>query len=43
MWHLPQPTITEETLPDYLNPEMGPLFYALCGCQEMPGFPENWQ
>jgi ribose transport system substrate-binding protein len=42
-WNLPQPKITEETLPDYLNPEMGPLFYALCGCQEMPGFPENWQ
>ena len=42
-WNLPQPKITEETLPDYLNPDMGPLFYALCGCQEMPGFPENWQ
>ena len=42
-WNLPQPKITEDNLDDYLNPDMGPLFYALCGCQEMPGFPENWQ
>jgi ribose transport system substrate-binding protein len=42
-WNLPQPKITEDTLSDYLQPEMGPLHYALCGCEEMPGFPENWQ
>ncbi len=42
-WNLPQPKITEETLPDYLQPDMGPLHYALCGCEDMPGFPENWQ
>jgi ribose transport system substrate-binding protein len=42
-WNLPQPKITAENLDGYLNPDMGPLFYALCGCQDMPGFPENWQ
>jgi ribose transport system substrate-binding protein len=42
-WNLPQPKITADNLDEYLNPEMGPLFYALCGCQDMPGFPENWQ
>jgi ribose transport system substrate-binding protein len=42
-WNLPQPKITEETLSDYLQPDMGPLHYALCGCEDMPGFPENWQ
>jgi ribose transport system substrate-binding protein len=42
-WNLPQPAITEDELSDYLNPEMGPLFYALCGCEGMPGFPQDWQ
>ena len=42
-WNLPQPKITADNLSEYLNPDMGPLFYALCGCQDMPGFPENWQ
>ncbi len=42
-WNLPQPKITEDTLADYLQPDMPPLHYALCGCEDMPGFPENWQ
>jgi ribose transport system substrate-binding protein len=42
-WNLPQPKITEDTLGDYLQPDMGPLHYALCGCEDMPGFPQNWQ
>lgn len=42
-WNLPQPKITEETLSDHLQPDMGPLHYALCGCEDMPGFPEDWQ
>ena len=42
-WNLPQPKITEENLQDYLQPDMGPLHYALCGCEDMPGFPERWQ
>ena len=42
-WNLPQPLITEDTLEDYIQPDMPPLHYALCGCEDMPGFPEDWQ
>lgn len=42
-WKLPQPTITNENLDQYLQPDMPPLHYALCGCENMPGFPERWQ
>jgi ribose transport system substrate-binding protein len=42
-WNLPQPKITAETLDQYADPDMPPLFYPLCGCQGMPGFPEDWQ
>jgi ribose transport system substrate-binding protein len=41
-WVLPQPTITEENLDQYVDPNMPPLHYALCGCEEMPGYPEYW-
>jgi ribose transport system substrate-binding protein len=41
-WVLPQPYITEETLDRYIQPNMPPLHYALCGCEDMPGFPERW-
>jgi ribose transport system substrate-binding protein len=41
-WVLPQPAITEQTLDDYLNPDMPPLHYALCGCEDMPRYPERW-
>jgi ribose transport system substrate-binding protein len=41
-WVLLQPTITEENLDQYVDPNMPPLHYALCGCEEMPGYPENW-
>ena len=43
-WVLPQPTITEDNLEQYLdaNVDMPPLHYALCGCEEMPGYPERW-
>ncbi|MEU8175450.1 substrate-binding domain-containing protein [Microbispora hainanensis] len=42
VWNLPQPKITQETLDRYLQPNMPPLHYALCGCEGMPGFPEKW-
>ena len=42
-WVLPQPAITEETLGDYVDPNMPPLHYALCGCEDMPGYPEDWK
>ncbi|GLW07141.1 hypothetical protein Misp01_22710 [Microtetraspora sp. NBRC 13810] len=42
VWNLPQPKITAENLDTYLQPSMPPLHYALCGCEDMPGFPEGW-
>jgi ribose transport system substrate-binding protein len=41
-WTLPQPFITAENLDRYIQPNMPPLHYALCGCEDMPGFPERW-
>ncbi len=41
-WVLPQPTITNENLAEYVQPNMPPQHYALCGCEELPGFPERW-
>ena len=40
-WVLPQPTITQDDLDEYIEPNMPPLHYALCGCEDMPGFPET--
>lgn len=42
VWRLPQPTVTNENLDEYIQPNMPPLHYAMCGCEGMPGFPENW-
>ncbi|MFD9903283.1 substrate-binding domain-containing protein [Streptomyces sp. NPDC059063] len=41
-WKLPQPTVTQDNLDDYLQDGMPPLHYAMCGCQKLPGFPEKW-
>jgi ribose transport system substrate-binding protein len=41
-WVLPQPKITNDNLADYVDPNMPPLHYALCGCEDMPGYPETW-
>jgi ribose transport system substrate-binding protein len=42
-WVLPQPKITEENLDQYVKPDMPPLYYALCGCEDLPNFPKGWQ
>ncbi|WP_019813381.1 substrate-binding domain-containing protein [Saccharomonospora saliphila] len=42
-WILPQPTVTSDNLDRYLTEGMPPLHYALCGCQDMPGYPDRWQ
>ncbi|WP_055482228.1 substrate-binding domain-containing protein [Sphaerimonospora mesophila] len=42
IWNLPQPAITQENLATYLKPGMPPLHYALCGCEDLPGYPEKW-
>lgn len=41
-WVLPQPVITNENLDEYIQPNMPPQHYALCGCEDLPGFPERW-
>ena len=41
-WNLPQPAITQADLGKYVDPRMPPLFYAMCGCQDMPGYPQRW-
>jgi ribose transport system substrate-binding protein len=42
-WVLPQPTITGENVDDYVNADMPPLHYAMCGCEDMPDYPDRWQ
>lgn len=42
-WVLPQPTITEENVRDYVAQDMPPLHYAMCGCEDMPGYPGPWK
>jgi ribose transport system substrate-binding protein len=41
-WVLPQPTITAETLDKYIRYNMPPQHYSMCGCEEMPTYPEAW-
>ena len=42
VWRLPQPTITNENLDQYVQTNMPPQHYALCGCEKLPGYPERW-
>jgi ribose transport system substrate-binding protein len=42
-WKLPQPTITEDNLDEYVDADMPPLHYAMCGCTDLPGYPERWK
>lgn len=42
IWRLPQPAVTQENLDQFVQPNMPPLHYAMCGCEEMPDFPERW-
>ena len=42
VWRLPQPTIDNENLDSYVQPDMPPLHYAMCGCEDMPDFPAAW-
>jgi ribose transport system substrate-binding protein len=41
-WKLPQPDITQETLASFVDPKMPPLHYAMCGCKDLPGYPQRW-
>ncbi|MEU3457459.1 ABC transporter substrate-binding protein [Micromonospora sp. NPDC006766] len=42
-WVLPQPRITGDNVKDYVKQDMPPLHYAMCGCEEMPGYPGPWK
>lgn len=42
-WKLPQPTVTQDNLDRYLDPGMPPLHYAMCGCTDLPGYPQRWK
>ncbi|MEU4422261.1 substrate-binding domain-containing protein [Actinoplanes sp. NPDC024001] len=42
-WKLPQPTISQDTLDQYADPDMPPLHYAMCGCTDLPGYPDRWK
>ena len=44
-WILPQPPITEEQLDQVIadNEGLPPLHYATCGCDDLPGYPGNWE
>jgi ribose transport system substrate-binding protein len=42
-WKLPQPTITQDNLDGYIDPNMPPLHYAMCGCADLPGYPQRWK
>ncbi len=41
-WKLPQPVVTQDTLNQYVDANMPPLHYAMCGCKDMPGYPQRW-
>ncbi|GAB3827612.1 ABC transporter substrate-binding protein [Dactylosporangium cerinum] len=42
-WKLPQPTITQDNLDTYVDANMPPLHYAMCGCKDLPGYPQRWK
>ncbi|MEZ4519538.1 MAG: hypothetical protein R3C44_22810 [Chloroflexota bacterium] len=44
VWRLPQPSVTQDNLDYYVNENsnMPPLHYAMCGCEDMPDYPERW-
>jgi ribose transport system substrate-binding protein len=42
-WILPQPDITSINLDQFVNPDMPPLHYALCGCEDMKNYPNAWK
>jgi len=42
-WVLPQPDVTQANLEQYINAEMPPLHYTLCGCEDMTNYPDAWK
>ena len=43
-WIVPQPAIrTAEERDEEIADDLGPLFYALCGCSDLPNYPQAYQ
>jgi ribose transport system substrate-binding protein len=42
-WYLPQPDVTTANLDQYIDSEMPPLHYAMCGCEDMTNYPDAWK
>jgi ribose transport system substrate-binding protein len=44
-WVLPQPPVTKDQLEQVIadNEGLPDLHYALCGCEDLPGYPEDWK
>jgi ribose transport system substrate-binding protein len=44
-WILPQVPVTDEELEDIVaaNEGLPDLHYARCGCEDLPGYPEDWE
>ena len=44
-WILPQVPVTQEELEDIVaaNEGLPDLHYARCGCEDLPGYPEDWE
>ena len=41
VWTLPQPSITQKNLSEYVSDQLSPLHYSMCGCDNLPGFPQR--
>jgi ribose transport system substrate-binding protein len=42
-WVLPQPSITTANLDQYANASMPADHFAMCGCEDLPNYPDHWQ
>lgn len=42
-WVLPQPRITQNNVEGFVKQDMPPLHYAMCGCEQMAGYPAPWK
>ncbi len=44
-WILPQEPVTDEELDDLVTANEGlpDLHYARCGCEDLPGYPDDWE
>lgn len=41
-WVLPQVDVTQANLDQFAQPNMPPLHYTMCGCEDMDNYPSAW-